>query len=126
MTHRPDWHASDAVVRAVAAADPMGCREGDEPWMWDRYAILIEKHAATLREMDAADREAWCARKPHIRVLAQTMGLVGPTLADPFTPDLHETVARELERLADAIAPKGPAPVVPQWAGMDDFGGSDF
>lgn len=50
----------------------------------------------------------------------------GPTLADPFTPDLHEASARELERLAHAIAPTGPAPVVPQWAGMDDFGGSDF
>lgn len=95
---RPDWHANADVVHAVAAADPMGCREGDEPWMWTKYAVLLERHRRTLREMDAADREAWCARKPHIRVLAESMGLVGPTLADPFTPDLHEVVNATLAR----------------------------
>lgn len=96
-TPHPDWHANEAVCRAVAAADPMGCRDGDERWMWDRYAILIERHAATLRGMDAAAREEWCARKPHIRVLAESMGLVGPTIADPFVPDLHERVRRTTE-----------------------------
>ncbi len=40
-------------------------------------------------------------------------------------PDPND-LAAALERLADEVAPKGPAPVVPQWAGMDDFGGSDF
>lgn len=95
---RPDWHANADVVHAVAAADPMGCREGDERWMWDRYAMLIERHAARLRAMDRDEREAWCERKPHIRVLAQTMGLKGPTLADPFTPDLHDIVNATLAR----------------------------